>query len=261
MLHRNLGHDSIVNVSGKYDKIYSLSAVTFRNHLNFIQQSGLKTSEWKKRHLSPNNSAEVLITFDDGTECHYELARPILNEFKCKGHFFICTKRVNQGGYLTSDQIKEMCAEGHTIGSHTETHPALSSLTRVQLEREIRSSKEYLEDLLNEECKLFCPPGGDITERIASQVISAGYKAIFTSRPPIPLYQLVVAPELRRKMIGRWMVINSWTNEDFKRLLIQMPSTVLPVIMRYYSLAIVKKAMGIQRYSALRSWLIRHLKS
>ncbi|HZM35561.1 MAG TPA: polysaccharide deacetylase family protein [Burkholderiales bacterium] len=51
-----------------------------------------------------------------------------------------------------------------TIGSHTLSHPILSSLTPAQAEEEICGSRELLEKRLGRRAELFCYPNGEINE-------------------------------------------------------------------------------------------------
>jgi len=72
-------------------------------------------------------------TFDDGFSCHYDYVRPILNSFGFKGTFFVITGSVTDDlpgiwRYGTWKQFQQMSLEGHEIGSHTVTHPDLTTL-------------------------------------------------------------------------------------------------------------------------------------
>jgi peptidoglycan/xylan/chitin deacetylase (PgdA/CDA1 family) len=49
---------------------------------------------------------------------------------------------------MTHDQVLEMDAIGVAVGAHSRTHVDLRGWDRTQLGREVRGSKEGLEDLL-----------------------------------------------------------------------------------------------------------------
>ncbi len=61
---------------------------------------------------------------------------------------------------LTTGELKALHADGHTIGSHTHTHPVLSALPVSHALDEIRRSKEVLEALLGEPVPHFAYPYG-----------------------------------------------------------------------------------------------------
>jgi peptidoglycan/xylan/chitin deacetylase (PgdA/CDA1 family) len=85
---------------------------------------------------------------------------------------------------LTWDQImamKETCIE---FGSHTVTHPILSKVDEKTTLREIRKSKETIENKLSEEIHSFCYPNGtkeDFTEKTVSILQNVGYRCAVTS--------------------------------------------------------------------------------
>ena len=81
---------------------------------------------------------------------------------------------------LTWDQIKEMADAGIGIGSHTLTHPVLSTLRPDDAARELTQSKEILERKLNRPITLFAYPfGGRKHFNPAIEVLTqrAGYRA------------------------------------------------------------------------------------
>lgn len=63
--------------------------------------------------------------------------------------------------YVNTDQLREMAAEGMTIGSHTVSHPVLANLTPANQRDEIVSSFKFLEDALDGlDVRTFCYPYG-----------------------------------------------------------------------------------------------------
>jgi peptidoglycan/xylan/chitin deacetylase (PgdA/CDA1 family) len=61
---------------------------------------------------------------------------------------------------LTWHQIRAMCREGITFGSHTMTHPAVSQLTGAQLDGELGESKRALENRIGSPVVHFAYPFG-----------------------------------------------------------------------------------------------------
>lgn len=61
---------------------------------------------------------------------------------------------------LTRDELRQIRAEGHTIGCHSHSHFVLGRLPRELWDGEIRGSKEILEAILGEEVSDFSWPYG-----------------------------------------------------------------------------------------------------
>jgi len=85
----------------------------------------------------------VSLTFDDGFQSAFDASR-ILDQAGLHGTYYIITRVLGRPGYMTVDEVKELCARGHQIGSHTRTHPHLPTLTLVQQNDEIAGSRQDL---------------------------------------------------------------------------------------------------------------------
>jgi peptidoglycan/xylan/chitin deacetylase (PgdA/CDA1 family) len=69
-----------------------------------------------------------------------------------------------------------------TIGSHTLTHPILTSLSAQEAEVEIGESRRLIEKRLGRACEFFCYPNGDISN-VALQSVRRHYRAALTVSP------------------------------------------------------------------------------
>lgn len=125
----------------------------------------------------------VLLTFDDGFSTDYEIIFPLLKAKKCSALFFLVTDFIGKDGMLSLDEIRSIRRAGFSIGSHSVSHPRLTSIPLDQAKREIQDSKKLLEDCVKEEVKFFSYPYGDLNEDIISFVKEAGYKAAFLTSP------------------------------------------------------------------------------
>ncbi|HWQ35065.1 MAG TPA: polysaccharide deacetylase family protein [Blastocatellia bacterium] len=83
----------------------------------------------------------------------------------------------------TWEQLREMAAAGIEIGSHTVTHPILTTLEPAQLDAELRESRARLTAGLHREVKLFCYPNGDSDRRVRAAAGRAGYQCAATCEP------------------------------------------------------------------------------
>ena len=65
--------------------------------------------------------------------------------------------------YLTKGELREMEKYGSIIGSHTVTHPVLSTLTYEQQKKEVEESYSFLNTFLDIQLKSFCYPYGGLS--------------------------------------------------------------------------------------------------
>lgn len=104
----------------------------------------------------------VMLTFDDGPskEATADIL-DILKEHNVKALFL-----VTGYGAKNEDLVKRIVAEGHTIGTHTETHANLTKLSREQARKEIVSVNETVERLTGVKPKYFRPPFGAYNQMV-----------------------------------------------------------------------------------------------
>jgi peptidoglycan/xylan/chitin deacetylase (PgdA/CDA1 family) len=62
------------------------------------------------------------------------------------------------------NELKALDPRVVTLGSHTMTHPILTSLTTEETDAEMRDSRFALEDRLRREVSFFCYPNGDLND-------------------------------------------------------------------------------------------------
>jgi peptidoglycan/xylan/chitin deacetylase (PgdA/CDA1 family) len=86
-------------------------------------------------------------------------------------------------GPVTWAQAREMDAAGVEIGSHTVSHPILTTTDDAQLSRELRDSRARIEAELGRAVELFCYPNGAFDERVRRETVSAGYACAVTTEP------------------------------------------------------------------------------
>lgn len=84
---------------------------------------------------------------------------------------------------LTWNQVIEMSRDGIEIGAHTVSHPLLSYENDTTVERELRVSKQTLEEKLGKKVGAFAYPNGDWDERVRRWVQQVGYERAFTTQP------------------------------------------------------------------------------
>jgi len=126
-----------------------------------------------------------LLSFDDGFESNFTIARDVLEPRGVKALFFVCPSLVSMPpedqpaairrfisdmlatetppSMMTWEQIAELAERGHRIGAHSQTHGKLSEMSDEALSREIAGSGEELARRLGAPADWFAFPYGDIS--------------------------------------------------------------------------------------------------
>jgi GT2 family glycosyltransferase/peptidoglycan/xylan/chitin deacetylase (PgdA/CDA1 family) len=172
---------------------YYTSPRRFRRILSWLRMRKyvhVGATEWLGEQIPKQG---LLLTFDDAYDDLYTELLPVVGEFKLKPLVFVVANRIGktndwdkpQGlrtrSLLTSSQMREMQQQGVTFGSHSATHPLLTSLSNGTLIQEVRDSKLKLEDMLGNAVEWFSYPFGDVDRRVRAAVLEAGYKAAVTT--------------------------------------------------------------------------------
>jgi peptidoglycan/xylan/chitin deacetylase (PgdA/CDA1 family) len=133
------------------------------------------------RKALPKNP--VVITFDDGWIDCYDTAFPVLQKYGMTASFFIIAGSI---GSIPADhvmswwEIEEMSQAGMEIGSHTMTHPYLTTLEPDMLASELQDSKALLEQHVAGPVEVLAYPFGLYDENVMVQTEAAGYRAALT---------------------------------------------------------------------------------
>jgi peptidoglycan/xylan/chitin deacetylase (PgdA/CDA1 family) len=179
-------------VEGSSD-VYAIEPDRFREHLDAIGRApapadGVGSGDW-------------LITFDDGCASTLGVAQELARR-SWRGHFFIATDKVGRPGYVDWDDVRELAAMGHVIGSHSCSHPdRMADLSYEQLLDEWTRSGATLAEALGEPVRTASVPGGLYSASVGRAAAAAGYTTLFTSLPT----QRVGSVDGCR-LVGRWAV-------------------------------------------------------
>jgi peptidoglycan/xylan/chitin deacetylase (PgdA/CDA1 family) len=167
-----------------------MPAKTFELQMRYLKENGYHviTAEELKSFLGyreglPKKS--VLITMDDGYRSVYNIAFPLLKKYGYTATLFIYTDFVGVSKMaITWDQLKEMQANGFTIGSHTIYHSDLTKpkdgetepeyIDRVK--EELYGSKQIIDKKLSQDTYFLAYPFGYYDQRSIQTAREAGYK-------------------------------------------------------------------------------------
>lgn len=162
--------------------IYKLETQEFVTHVERLHASGRSAVRVDAPQIDA--ASHFVFTFDDGGVSAIERIAPALERFGWYGHFFMTTGWLGAPGFLGAEQLRELSARGHVVGSHSDTHPLrMSSCSPRQLLREWTTSVERLADLLGEQPTVASIPGGAFSMAVAEAAARAGIRVLFTSEP------------------------------------------------------------------------------
>lgn len=113
----------------------------------------------------------VTTSWDDGHKLDLWVVE-LLDKYGLKGTFYIGRKYLDE--QLGREEITRIDA-AHEIGAHSLTHQRLDQLSFEEAQREIKGSKDFLEDLLGHTVNMFCYPGGFYNKQTLEIVKSSGF--------------------------------------------------------------------------------------
>ncbi len=127
----------------------------------------------------------IVLTFDDGYDCLYRNAYPILEERGFSATMFLTTGLVGRSGYLTWEQVSTLAGAGYTVGCHTRNHLDLRTLSGAGLEKEILGARKVLMEKTGQAVFSFCYPSGRYDGQVISAVKAAGFLGAVTIEPGV----------------------------------------------------------------------------
>jgi len=196
-----------------------------------------------------------ILTFDDGLVTDYEVVLPMLLRCGIRAAFFVTTDCIGRAGYTSAAQLREMAAAGMEIASHGLTHRYLVTMPRREAIREIRQSKERIQQMVGVDVCSFAPVGGHFRRWMLDEAAEAGYR-VFATMIPGRSRQGTGLTVLRRNHIQ--------SHHDaayVSRLVRGCPGQLLLNRVRYSLLKFPKDLLGLRNYDALKDILARSVRN
>ncbi len=76
------------------------------------------------------------------------------------------------------DQLKRIADAGHDIGNHSDKHPHMNSMSKVQIKEDIMRAHNSTKELLGIDMNLFRPPFGEYNNTVIETLHECGYHVI-----------------------------------------------------------------------------------
>jgi len=231
---------------------YKLSAPEFEAQLRGVIEAG-GGAPLLAPDLAPTPGRELpfAITVDDGGLSYYTLIAERLEMLGWRGHCFVTSDCMGRSGFLTANQIRELDARGHLIGSHSASHPRrFSAMTPDDMRREWTRSRLALEDTLGHAVTVASVPGGYFSAAVARAAAESGVRFLFTSEPTTRMHR-----EETCVVAGRF-TIRAGSRQDLSRRLVAAdPSVRLAAWASWNAKKLIKPLFG-STYGRVADWLL-----
>lgn len=74
--------------------------------------------------------------------------------------------------------VQKISAAGHELGSHSNTHPDMTKLTREEIQKQLDDSRSVIEQACGERVTLFRPPSGAYNDLVVGTARELGWEVI-----------------------------------------------------------------------------------
>ncbi len=162
--------------------IFSVGRDELRAHFRLLAEKRLNKMTVDDLFLDRGNKSGFLMSFDDGTLDHIQLAAPALEEFGLKGIFFVPTEKIGRLGRLTRQHISQLSERGHEIGCHSREHRRLDTMCDSEIACQLTTSCKILESITGKPPRILAPPGGYTNRRVRAVAAASGLGAIRTMK-------------------------------------------------------------------------------
>lgn len=197
LMYHSVSYDSEAAVHPYYHTTTSPSA--FMQQMQCLHDYGYQAiniaDAVRLFHVRGSLASRVVLTFDDGYADFYRYAFPILKRYGFAATVFLPTAYIGTSRLhfknkecLTWSEVRELRRAGVSFGSHTVTHPRLTTLDAHGVRDEIVNSKQTIEDNLGESIDTFAYPfafpetNGCFVRMLRDTLIQAGYRQGVSTR-------------------------------------------------------------------------------
>jgi peptidoglycan/xylan/chitin deacetylase (PgdA/CDA1 family) len=222
-------------LSPTWEADLSTTPARFERQIAMLRARGYRGATFTELVTTQPSGRVVAVTFDDAYRSVIELARPILDRFELPATVFAPTDFIDSeqpmrwaridrwldGPHerelmpMSWAQLRTLAAAGWEIGSHTGSHPHLTTIGEEALAQELQRSKAACEQHLDGPCTSIAYPYGDVDSRVVAATAHAGYRA--AAALPSRLHQ----PEALK-----WPRVGIYRRDDDARFRLKISPTV-----------------------------------
>lgn len=170
---------------------FRVAPAQFEAHLKYLLEHDYRSTTLEEWRLAVNTrkplpQKRIMLTFDDGCTDFITTAWPLMKRYGFGALMFLATdyaggccnwdrRHGTPADVLSWDQISTLHEEGVEFGSHTASHPMLTSLPPEEIARELMTSRTELEERLGTAITSIAYPFGDTDPVVESLAGACGY--------------------------------------------------------------------------------------
>ncbi len=183
-------------LSERWPAALSTTPERFEEQLALLLRRGYKPATFEQALSSPPAGRTFAVTFDDAYRSVQELALPIMERLGVPGTVFAPTDWVGRDDPMQWDgidqwlggeheqellclgwpELRALADSGWEVGSHTCSHPRLTTVDDGRLARELSESRAACEDGMGRPCRSIAYPYGEVDARVIEAAGAAGYE-------------------------------------------------------------------------------------
>ena len=124
---------------------------------------------------------DVILTFDDGNASDAEIALPALARQGRTAIFFLVAGRLDEPGFVTTEDATKLVEAGMTVGSHGLHHTAWTALDQPDLVSDLNEARAVLEAATGRPVTEASCPFGQYDRRVLAALRQLDYEHVYTS--------------------------------------------------------------------------------
>jgi peptidoglycan/xylan/chitin deacetylase (PgdA/CDA1 family) len=183
-------------LSDRWPAALSTTPERFEAQLELLLGRGYRPVTFEQAVTDSAPGRTLAVTFDDAYRSVRELAHPIMQRLGVPGTVFVPTDWAGSpapmawdgiDGWLGGpherellcmgwDELRELAGDGWEVGSHTCSHPRLTTVDDERLRRELGDSRAACAEGMGRPCRSIAYPYGDVDARVSTAARAAGYE-------------------------------------------------------------------------------------
>ncbi|CCQ98566.1 Polysaccharide deacetylase [[Clostridium] ultunense Esp] len=190
----------------------SISYTTIKTNSNFLE-----VFSYKKElpiYSVGTDEKKIALSFDAAWGDEFTLGiLDILDKYNVKSTFFLVGFWVDK----YPEHVKEIYNRGHEVGNHSTNHPYMTKLSDEEIVKELNTTGDKIEKLINEKPILFRPPFGDYNDRVISLCRENNYYVIQWDVDSLDWKELGVQPVVDRvtRNVGKGSIVLFHNNAKY----------------------------------------------
>jgi len=198
---------------------YSVTRSQLNEQLSYLHQQGFVVEGFERleqriKRRDPLPERYALLTIDDG-EASCGILADSLNRYGFDATFFVVRDFARAAnGHLNEKAIVDLRRAGFSVGTHGTSHQGLARIPLARARKELKESREWLEELLGEPVRYMSAPHGYVNRKVMSSIFQAGYILAGTSTEALNAFDHLDLPG----QISRVAVRRDFTLETLKKI-------------------------------------------